>query len=110
MALVDADPAAGALYVRDKLFEGVDEVGNLPGQTLTGGRINAGSSMQLIMNNCGACPGAYALGATSPELATSILSWNSPTASTFAGGTLPAAVTCPVKKRPKLLPASITAR
>jgi hypothetical protein len=83
MALVDADPAAGALYVRDKLFEGVDEVGNLPGQTLTGGRINAGSSMQLIMNNCGACPGAYALSATSPELATSILSWNSPTASTF---------------------------
>ena len=83
MALVDADPSAGALYVRNKLFEGVDEVGNLPGQTLTGGRINAGSSMQLIMNNCGACPGAYALSATSPELATSILSWNSPTASTF---------------------------
>jgi hypothetical protein len=33
-----------------------------------------------------------------------------PTTSTLAGGTLPAAVTCPVKKRPKLLPASITAR
>jgi hypothetical protein len=33
-----------------------------------------------------------------------------PTTSTLAGGTLPAAVTWPVKKRPKLLPASITAR
>ena len=33
-----------------------------------------------------------------------------PTTKTFAGGTLPAAVICPVKKRPKLLLASITAR
>ena len=33
-----------------------------------------------------------------------------PITSTLAGGTLPAAVTWPVKKRPKLLPASITAR
>ena len=33
-----------------------------------------------------------------------------PTTRTFAGGTLPAAVTWPVKKRPKLLAASITAR
>ena len=33
-----------------------------------------------------------------------------PTTRTLAGGTLPAAVIWPVKKRPKLLPASITAR
>ena len=33
-----------------------------------------------------------------------------PITSTLAGGTLPAAVTCPVKKRPKLLAASTTAR
>ena len=33
-----------------------------------------------------------------------------PTTSTLAGGTLPAAVICPMKKRPKLLPASTTAR
>ncbi len=55
MALVQADPAQGALYVRNKLFEGVDQVGNLAGQTVTGGRINAGTSMQLIMDNCSAC-------------------------------------------------------
>jgi hypothetical protein len=35
MALVQADPAAGALYIRNKLFEGVDQVGNLGGQTVT---------------------------------------------------------------------------
>jgi hypothetical protein len=33
-----------------------------------------------------------------------------PATSTLAGGTLPAAVTWPVKKRPKALAASITAR
>jgi hypothetical protein len=33
-----------------------------------------------------------------------------PTTSTLAGGTLPAAVTCPVKNRPKLCAASTTAR
>lgn len=33
-----------------------------------------------------------------------------PTTRTLAGGTLPAAVTCPVKKRPKLFAASITDR
>ena len=33
-----------------------------------------------------------------------------PTTRTFAGGTLPAAVTWPVKNRPKVWAASITAR
>lgn len=33
-----------------------------------------------------------------------------PATSTFAGGTLPAAVTCPVKNRPNSCAASITAR
>lgn len=34
---------------------------------------------------------------------------DSPTTLTFAGGTFPAAVICPVKKRPKLLAAKTTA-
>lgn len=59
MSLVHADPAEGARFVRDKLFEGVDQVGNLPGQTVTGGRINSGTSMELIMNSCGTCPAPF---------------------------------------------------
>ena len=55
MALVQADPMAGALYIREKLFEGVDIAGNLPGNTVTGGRINAGTSMSLIMDECEGC-------------------------------------------------------
>ncbi|MDX9751677.1 MAG: hypothetical protein RBT71_11395, partial [Flavobacteriales bacterium] len=48
---------AAALHVREQLFAGVDQVGNLPGNTVTGGRINANNSMQLIMADCGGfCP------------------------------------------------------
>lgn len=83
MALVHSDPAAGAQYMRDMLFEGVDQVGNLAGQTVTGGRINAGASMQLIMGACGSCPGAYNLSATSPTISDAILTWSSPTATAF---------------------------
>ncbi len=60
MSIVNSDPMAGALYIREMLFDGVDIVGNLPGNTVTGGRINAGTSMQLIMASCGACPAPYA--------------------------------------------------
>ncbi len=59
MALVHADPQEGALFVRQKLFDGVDQVGNLPGNTVTGGRINSGTSVQLIMAGCGTCPAPF---------------------------------------------------
>ncbi|MBP7407529.1 MAG: fibronectin type III domain-containing protein, partial [Flavobacteriales bacterium] len=83
MALVQADPAAGALQVRDLLFDGVDEVGNLPGTIATGGRINAGTSMQLLMNACGPCPAPYGLDVYNVDLTAAILSWNVVTGSTF---------------------------
>ncbi|MBL0129595.1 MAG: S8 family peptidase [Flavobacteriales bacterium] len=59
MGLVHADPVEGALYVRQKLFEGVEQVGNLPGNIVTGGRISSGNSMQLIMAACGTCPSPF---------------------------------------------------
>ena len=46
MTLVKGDPSAGALFIREKLFDGVDQVGDLPGNTVTGGRINAGTSSE----------------------------------------------------------------
>ena len=59
MALVHADPEEGALYIRQKLFEGVEQVGNLPGNTVTGGRISSGNSLALIMAGCGTCPAPF---------------------------------------------------
>ena len=59
MALVNADPVQGALYIRTKLFEGVEQVGNLPNNTVTGGRISSGNSLQLMMNECSSCPAPF---------------------------------------------------
>jgi hypothetical protein len=83
MSLVNSDPMAGALYIRQVLFEGVDIVGNLLGQTVTGGRISAGNSMQLIMNNCGSCPTPYGGLATAAGSGQAEFTWNSLSAGPF---------------------------
>lgn len=83
MGLVQSDPAAGALYVRDALFGGVEQVGNLPGQCVTGGRVNANNSMQLIMGNCGPCPPPSNIASTPVDSNTVIITWQSFAADTF---------------------------
>ena len=83
MELVQADPAAGAIHVRDLLFAGVEQVGNLPGQTVTGGRIHAGNSMALIMDACGPCPAPYGLVAENTLIGEATLSWNNVAGSAF---------------------------
>lgn len=75
MALVHADPVAGAQYVRDALYNGVDQAGNLGGQTVTGGRINAFNSLDLIMADCGACPNPQQLQAANTIIGEATLSW-----------------------------------
>ena len=50
--LARSNPQGAADAVRTALFAGVEQVGNLPGQTVTGGRINANNSLQYVMNNC----------------------------------------------------------
>src|SRR5690606_37676699 len=83
MALVHADPAAGAMYVRQALFDGTEQVGNLAGQTVTGGRTSAGNSMALIMAGCGSWPAAHHLAATSAGIGTADLSWTSSMGTTY---------------------------
>jgi hypothetical protein len=82
-ALMQGDPEAGALYARQALFNGVDQVGNLPGNTVTGGRINAGNSVQWIMNNCGSCPNPYNLNASNNGLGQATLGWSAVGTPTF---------------------------
>jgi len=76
MDLVKSDPEAGALYIRDALFNGVDQVGNLPGATVTGGRINSFNSIMEILNNCGACPEAYNLIAVWASMSDIQVTWD----------------------------------
>lgn len=83
MSLVQGDPAAGALYIRQVLFDGTEQVGNLAGQTVTGGRISAGNSMSLIMAACGACPMAYNLVAGSGAIGSADLAWSSTSGTSF---------------------------
>ncbi len=45
-------PRDGALLVRQALFAGVDLVDNLTTECVTGGRINARNSLDLIMESC----------------------------------------------------------
>jgi hypothetical protein len=83
MALVHGDPMEGALYVRQALFNGVDQAGNLPGQTVTGGRINSFNSLQWIMNNCGACPAPFGVQSSVTALGEATVSWNSTASDVF---------------------------
>ena len=83
MTLVHGDPSAGALFVRDALFDGVDQVGNLGGQTVTGGRINVANSLNLIMANCGSCPAPYGLATIVNDISSADLTWNSVSGTLF---------------------------
>lgn len=75
-ALAGSDPPEAANRVRQALFDGVDQAGNLPGNTVTGGRINAANSVQLLMDNCEECPAPYNLSATSAAIGSATLYWN----------------------------------
>lgn len=75
-AIAHNDPEEAARRVRNALFAGVDQVGNLPGNTVTGGRINAFNSVQLLMDTCAACPAPYNLAASSATIGSATLTWN----------------------------------
>lgn len=75
-ALAHGAPEVAAQHVRDALFAGVEQVGNLPGQTVTGGRINAHNSVQLLMDSCSACPVPWGMGATSGAIGSATLHWS----------------------------------
>ncbi|MEO5585370.1 MAG: S8 family serine peptidase [Flavobacteriales bacterium] len=75
-AIAHNDPEEAALRIRAALFAGVEQVGNLPGNTVTGGRINAFNSVQLLMDSCAACPEPYNLTATSNAIGEAVIAWS----------------------------------
>jgi len=50
--LAHEDPQAAADLVRQVLLDGVDPIENLVGETVTGGRLNAFNSIQLLLAAC----------------------------------------------------------
>lgn len=55
IGIAKSNPAAASLLVREYILQGVDQNASLQGITVTGGRLNVNNSMQLLMDNCGAC-------------------------------------------------------
>ncbi|MEM8582763.1 MAG: S8 family serine peptidase, partial [Bacteroidota bacterium] len=55
MQLVVEDPGAAALLVRAAVLEGVDPNPSLNNITTTQGRLNVNSSMEILLQECGAC-------------------------------------------------------
>ncbi|MBP9078889.1 MAG: S8 family serine peptidase [Flavobacteriales bacterium] len=74
--MAHTDPTEAALRIRQALFDGVDHVGNLPGNTVTGGRINSFNSVQILLDSCQACPAPYNLAATSDAIGSATLTWS----------------------------------
>lgn len=52
MNFVKDNPQGGADLIRDALFNGVDVIPNLVNEVATGGRINAFTSMNILLNDC----------------------------------------------------------
>lgn len=69
------DPEEAARQVRQALFAGVDQVGNLPGSTVTGGRLNSFKSVQLLMDSCSTCPEPYGITASSNTIGEADIHW-----------------------------------
>jgi hypothetical protein len=77
MALVKADPQAGADYIRNALFASVDPKANLTTETVTGGRVNAFNSVTYVLNNCatGSCIDPLNLNSYGITLNEAYLNW-----------------------------------
>ncbi len=59
--LAMSNPKGAAEFVRFALLEGVDPVANLTTETVTGGRLNAFNSLNIVIDNCatGICDATY---------------------------------------------------
>lgn len=77
MAIVQADPQTGADLIRQALFDGVDPVAQLEGETVTGGRLNVFNSLNILLNNCSSndCLIPFAVNATSDNGVDYTVSW-----------------------------------
>lgn len=55
MALMQADPGAAALFIKNAILEGTDPNASLDGITVTGGRLNIMGAINEILPSCDGC-------------------------------------------------------
>lgn len=78
MALVKSDPQTAADMVREALYEGLDPVDNLDGETKYGGRLNVYNAIQILMDQCDTtgCLAPYGVMASDVTDTQATISWN----------------------------------
>ncbi len=78
MALVQADPAAAALQVKQYILDGVDPNASLNNITVTGGRLNVFNAVTELLNNCsaGGCVTPFSLNTNSLTDSSGNITWN----------------------------------
>ncbi len=82
--LMKENPAAAALLARQYILEGVKPNESLEGKSVTGGQLNLNNSMQLLMQDCGAC--IMPLGVVVSDLidVSAVINWGSSSEETAA--------------------------
>lgn len=73
--LAHSNPAAGARYVRDLIFNGVEKIQALGSETRFGGALNAANSMTLLMTLCSECPIPFGINSDIISDTEVIISW-----------------------------------
>ena len=73
--LAHSDPEAGARYIRDLIFQGVEKIPALENETRFGGALNAGNSMELLMALCSECPIPFGINSNIISDTEVILDW-----------------------------------
>lgn len=75
-----SNPAAAASLVRSYILQGVDPVASLDGLIATGGRVNAFTSLQLLLASCGGtvCSEPQAINLTEAESDQATIEWTYP--------------------------------
>ncbi len=73
--IAKTDPAAAALIAKDYILQGVDANASLENITVTGGRLNAFNSLQMLMDDCGTCLPPFGESVSSLTDVTATFSW-----------------------------------
>ena len=73
--LSHSSPKDAALMIKKFIMDGVDLKANLTAECVTGGRINAFNSLNLLMNSCGPCPPPAAVTASATSISAEKITW-----------------------------------
>ena len=75
-ALIQSDPSAAGLLVREAILEGVDPIAALEDITVTGGRLNVNNSIQYLLQFCSGCIPATSIQVRDITVDAATMNWN----------------------------------